>query len=423
MHLPLPKISDIKHKTVLVRVDFNVPLHEDGSVADAQRIQSALETISFLREHEAKIILLTHLGRPDGKYVEKYSLKGVANYLRQHLKLPTHFVHDCIGDEVRQITQSLAFGEIALLENLRFHPEEEANDVRFAKAIVADADAEVFINEAFSASHRAHASIVGLPSLLPHFAGFSLATEVTMMNKILDKVTRPLVVVLGGAKIDDKVQAVANLSKLADIVLVGGGLANTFLKASGIEVHQSFMGKDEAKNVKLAKAILDEHHTERTIIQTNDDRNGLPLPKIVLPVDVIAAKNSEVTQAEAATMPLLKDVKDSSDDLPLQYLDIGPRTTTLFAYLLSTAKTIFWNGPMGVFENEPFAKGSRKIAKTIARLSAEKQVISICGGGETSAIINGAGLYNRLTHVSTGGGATLEFLGGEKLPGIEVLLS
>lgn len=424
MQLPLPKISDIKNKTVLVRVDFNVPLDEDGQVADAERIQSALETILFLREHQAKIILLSHLGRPDGRRDQKYSLQGVAQYLQRQLKLPTHFVADCIGPEVQQAHQSLQAGEILVLENVRFYPEEEANDLSFAKRIIADTGAQVFINEAFSASHRAHASVVGLAKFLPHFAGFSLEIEVTMMNKIIDKVARPFVVVLGGAKIDDKVQAVSKLTQLADLVLVGGGLANAFLRASGIEIHQSFMGSDGEKNVGLARKILMEHQTERTLVPAASNQAKLPLPKIILPVDVLCAKNSKVkTPIDIKSLALLKDVRDSERDLSLQYLDIGPKTIALYTYLLSTAKTIFWNGPMGVFENELFAKGSRSIAKTIARLSTESAVTSISGGGETNAVINACGLHNRFSHVSTGGGAALEFLGGKKLPGIEALLA
>lgn len=422
MLVPTPKVSDIKKKTVLVRVDFNVPLHKDGSVADAERIQSALETILFLREHQARIILMSHLGRPEGKRDQTLSLAGVADYLRHNTRLPIKFVADCIGEEVRQASQVLEQGQILLLENLRFYPEEETGDKTFAKQIIEDTGAEVFINEAFSASHRAHASIVGCNAFVPSFAGFSLAAEIKMMSKILEKAARPFVVVLGGAKIDDKVQAVENLSKLADLVVVGGGLANAFLKASGIEVHRSFMGKDAAGNTKLAKKLLATHQTERTMVAADNKRSGLPLPKIVVPVDVLAAKNNTVKDEDAVqTIPLLANVADTPLDLDLQYLDIGPETITLYKYLLSSAKTIFWNGPLGVFENPRFAKGSRAIARAIARATTENSALTICGGGETNAIINTCGLRNRFSHISTAGGAALEFLGGTALPGIVVL--
>ena len=424
-----PRVLDIKEKTVLVRVDFNVPLKKAGNngnskyvVADDQRIRSALETLLFLREHDAKIVLMSHLGRPDGQVVKKYSLEPIALYLRQNLGLEVKFVSDCVGEKVAKKSAELKKGEVLLLENLRFHEEEEANDAAFAKKIIKDTGAEVFINEAFSASHRAHASVVGVAEFVPSFAGFDLAAEVKILSKILEKAPRPFVVVLGGAKIDDKVSAVKNLSKLADLVLDGGGIANAFLKASGIEVHKSFMGHNAEENVKIAKEILAEHQTERTMIDVETTGKGLPLPKVVVPVDVLAAKNMEVADEQnVLRLELLKNVKDTEADLDLQYLDIGKETIALYKYLLSKAKTIFFNGPLGVFENPLFARGSREIAKNIARNTTDSGAVTICGGGETNAVINACGLRDRFTHVSTAGGAALEFLGGEKLPGIEVL--
>jgi 3-phosphoglycerate kinase len=424
-----PRVLDIKEKNVLVRVDFNVPLKkvvQNGNtkyvVSDDQRIRSALETILFLREHGAKIILMSHLGRPDGQAVKKFSLEPVAFYLKHNLGLDVQFATDCIGEKVAEKTAKLKNGDILLLENLRFHQEEEDNNATFAKKIIKDTKAEVFINEAFSASHRAHASVVGIAELLPSFAGFDLAAEVKILVKILEKAPRPFVVVLGGAKIDDKVSAIKNLSKLADLVLVGGGIANAFLKASGIEVHKSFMGKNAEENVQIAKEILSEHQTERTMIDVETTGKGLPLPKVVVPIDVLAAKNQDVDDdSKILRLELLKNVKDSETDLDLQYLDIGKETIALYKYLLSKAKTIFFNGPLGVFENPLFAKGSREIAKNIASNTTDSGAITICGGGETNAVINACGLRDRFTHVSTAGGAALEFLGGEKLPGIEVL--
>lgn len=424
-----PRVLDIKDKVVVVRVDFNVPLKKikrnesfQYAVADDQRIRSSLETLLFLREHNAKIILMSHLGRPDGQVVKKYSLEPVALYLRQNLGLEVKFVSDCVGDKVTKKSTELKNGEILLLENLRFHAEEETNNTAFAKKIIKDTGAEVFINEAFSASHRAHASVVGIAEFLPSYAGFDLAAEVKILAKILEKAPRPFVVVLGGAKIDDKVSAVKNLSKLADLVLVGGGIANAFLKASGIEVHKSFMGKNAEKNVQIAKEILSEHQTERTMIDVETTGKGLPLPKVVVPIDVLAAKNSDAdNDKDVLRLELLKNVKDTEEDLDIQYLDIGKETIALYKYLLSKAKTIFFNGPLGVFENPLFARGSREIAKNIAKNTTDSGAITICGGGETNAVINACGLRDRFTHVSTAGGAALEFLGGEKLPGIEVL--
>ena len=428
MNIKTPKVLDIQDKTIIVRVDFNVPLKKVTGddlkrvVADDQRIRSALETILFLREHGAKIILMSHLGRPDGQAVPEYSLEPIAFYMKKNLGLEVEFANDCIGEEVARKASALQSGSILLLENLRFHSEEEANDAAFAKQIIKDTGAEVFINEAFSASHRAHASVVGLAELLPSFAGFDLSAEIKILSKILEKAHHPFIVVLGGAKIDDKVSAVKNLSKLADLVLVGGGIANAFLKASNIEVHKSFMGKNAEANVAVAKEILDEHQTERTMIEIEQAGKGLPLPKVVLPVDVLAAKNADVTdEKEIVCLELLKDIKDSDQDLDLQYLDIGKETIALYKYLLSKAKTIFFNGPMGVFENPLFAKGSRSIAKAIANNTTDFGATTVCGGGETNAVVNASGLRDRFTHVSTAGGAALEFLGGEKLPGIEVL--
>jgi 3-phosphoglycerate kinase len=416
-----PQAKDVRNKTVIVRVDFNVPL--DGErVVDDQRIRAALETILFLREHQAKIILISHLGRPDGMRVAKYSLAPVANYLNNNLKLPTYFVDNCIGEQVSNACKKMQSGEMLLLENLRFHPEEEANDAKFAKQLVANTGAEVFINEAFSASHRKHASVVGLSQLLPHFAGFDLAAEVKILQKMMEKTARPFITVLGGAKIDDKVEAVEALVKVSDLVLVGGGVANAFLKASGMEIHKSFIGKNTEANLAMAKKILSSDGLERTMLKSASYPQGLPLPKVVLPIDMLAAQNADVNKIENTQMiELLKDVADQPTDLDLQYLDLGPATIKLYKYLLSQAKTIFWNGPLGVFENPLFAKASNSIAKHIAMLSTDHGVMSVCGGGETGAVVNTNGLHNRFAHVSTAGGAALEFIGGKELPGLTAL--
>lgn len=417
-----PKISDVKNKTVLVRVDFNVPL-ENGQVADDQRLIATLPLIDFLQKHAAKVILISHLGRPDGQIMSEFSLGPVAKRLQEKFGLRISFVNECVGKSVSEAVEKLEAGEILLLENLRFHKEEETNDVRFAKELVNDSGAEVYINEAFSASHRAHASVVGVAKLLPSFAGFGLAQEVTVLSNLLEKAKHPFIVVLGGAKIDDKVSAVRNLSKLADLVLVGGGIANAFLQAAGFEVHHSFMGQKAELNVKIAKEILLEHQTERTVVDVHDQKqaNKIPVPRVVLPIDVLAAKNSQVKdEKDVLKLQLLRNVKDSDKDLDLQYLDIGPETIDLYEFLLSKAKTIFFNGPLGVFENQLFMKGSKEIVKAIAK-NTKRGVTTILGGGETNALINQFESRNNFTHVSTAGGAALEFLGGEKLPGIVVL--
>lgn len=431
-----PKIKNIKNKKVLVRVDFNVPLKlvagKAGNknaiwrVADNDRISSALETINFLLDHQAKVILISHLGRADGKKNHDLSLLPVAKFLKNNLDLPVEFVNDCVGIEVAEKSKELLGGKALLLENLRFYPGEENNDLNFTKQLIKDTGAEIFINEAFSASHRAHASVVGLAKRLPSFAGFNLKREVEHFNLALEDIERPLVLVMGGAKISDKVGTMKNLAKLADVVLVGGGIANAMLRAGGIETHRSFIGADEEKEPKEVKEILDEakeilteHATERILFENvGKDRKNFPLPKIVLPIDVLAAKDMGATESEKIT--LLSDVADTDDDRNIKYLDIGPETIRLYRYILEGAKTIVWNGPMGVFENPIFARGSREIARAIAR-ATQNGAVSLVGGGESNSVINRAGLHDQFTHISTAGGAALEYLSGEELLGIEIL--
>jgi phosphoglycerate kinase len=431
-----PKIKKIKNKKVLVRVDFNVPLklvagkasnkNAVWRVADSERISGALETINFLLDNQAKVILISHLGRAEGKKNHDLSLQPVGKFLKNNLDLPVEFVNDCVGIEVAEKTKKLKAGEALLLENLRFYPGEEKNDINFTKQLIKDTGAEIYINEAFSASHRAHASIVGLAKRLPSFAGFNLKRELEHFNKALEKIKRPLVLVMGGAKISDKVATMQNLSRLADVVLVGGGIANAMLRAGGIETHRSFIGANEEKEpkevekiLKQAKEILSEHATERVLFENvGKDRKNFPLPKIVLPIDVLAGKDANATESEKIT--LLSDVADTDDDRDIKYLDIGPETTRLFRYILQGAKTIVWNGPMGVFENPVFARGSREIARAIAR-ATQNGAISLVGGGESNGVINRAGLRDQFTHVSTAGGAALEYLSGKELPGITIL--
>jgi triosephosphate isomerase len=344
----------------------------------------------------------------------------VANYLNEKLKVPVNFVDDCIGEKVKEASQKMENGQILFLENLRFHPGEKKNDKEFVNALIESSGAEVYVNEAFSACHRAHASVVGLAKKLESFAGFALLKEVAAFDKVLGNVKRPFMVVMGGAKINDKVGTIKNLCKVADMVLLGGGIANVFLKAGGIETHKSYLGEKELEklSIAIAKKILADHKTERSLVEI-DSKESLPLPKIVMPIDVLAAQNKDVKNKEAIKkMELLRDVKDTEDDLDLQYLDIGPKTVNLYKYLLSQAKTIFWNGPLGVFENRNFAGGSRKIAKFIAD---DSTAVRILGGGETNAVVNQFSDRKKFDHVSTAGGAALEYLEGKGLPGIEAL--
>jgi phosphoglycerate kinase len=395
--LNCPKISDIKNKTVLVRVDFNVPLKLVSGkaktstavwrVADNQRILAALETINYLIDHDSKVVLMSHLGRPKGEVKADLSLAPVARFLKNNLDLPVQFVNNCVGEKVAQKAKSLESGQILLLENLRFYEAEKKNNPAFAKNLVASTGAEVFVNEAFSACHRAHASVVAVPKLLPSFAGFGLKREVKNFNHALDNIKRPFVLVMGGAKISDKVNTLRNLADLADVVLLGGGIANAFLRAGGIETHKSFVGSDSA--VEVAKEILQKHATERvTFENTGRDRKNLPLPKIVLPIDVLAAKNKDVKSAKKVEkITLLQDVADTDKDRNLQYLDLGSETLRLYSYILNQAKTIVWNGPIGVFENPLFARGSRNVARAIAR-ATDNGSISLVGGGESNSVIN-----------------------------------
>ena len=422
--LKTPKISDIKKKTVIVRVDFNVPLkkNKDGNyqVNDSQRILNSLETIKFLIKNNAKVILISHLGRPKGEKNLKYSLSPVKDYINKKLNLKIKFAEDCIGEEVKKAVSNLKNAEVLLLENLRFYKEEKKNDNNFVKNLIKSTGAEVYINEAFSACHRSHASVVGLSKKLPSFAGFGLIKEVEAFDKILKNTKKPFMVVLGGAKINDKVGTIKQLCKIADIVLLGGGIANVFLKAGNIETHKSYLGEKELESISIAiaKEILNAHKTERTLVEI-EKKEAVPLPKIVMPIDVLAAKNKDIENKEKIrTIELLKDIEDTENDLDLQYLDIGPKTINLYKYLLSQAKTIFWNGPLGVFENKNFAKGSQQIAKFMAE---DSEAVRILGGGETNAVVNKYTNREKFDHVSTAGGAALEYLEGNSLPGIEAL--
>ncbi len=422
MQLKIPTASDISNKTVLVRVDYNVPFEEkDGvlSVADDRRIKASLNTINFLQENNAKIILASHLGRPQSPEDTQFSLRPVAEFLQNDLGLPLEFVPDTVGEQARAAAQNLQPGKILLLENLRFHPGEKKNDPDFARDLAALAD--IYIDEAFSAAHRSHASVVGVAEILPSFAGFSLQEEVEHLSELMDNPQRPLMIVLGGAKISDKVGAAEHLAEIADLVLIGGAVANNFLKAGGIETHRSYLEDAGADNsgsidyIEFAKKLIEAHKTEKVL------KDGyIPLPKILFPVDVVAAADKEVANAaDIETIDLSHGMEDTPDDQDLAYLDIGPKTIQLYSELLASAGTVFWNGPMGVWEKAEFSKGTEAIAQAIAH----NPNTTIVGGGDTIAAIDHFGLSDKFKFVSIAGGAALDFLSGKILPGLKPLLA
>jgi len=380
---------DVRGKRVLVRADLNVPL-EDGAVGDDTRIRESLPTIRYLVEKGAKVIVCSHLGRPKGPDAS-LSLAPVASRLAELLGLPVAFASDCVGEPARDAGAALVPGKVLLLENLRFHQEEEKNDPAFAAQLASLAD--LFVNDAFGAAHRAHASTEGVTHHLPAVAGFLMEKEVRYLSALVASPPRPFAAVVGGAKVSTKIAAIDHLLPKLDILVLGGGMANTFLKARGVDVRASLV---EDEQVEVAKRILAEAK-----------QRGV---EVHLPSDVIAANSFRAT-AEAVTC--------AATDVPAGHmiLDIGPESVTAFAAALARAKAVVWNGPMGVFEWEKFAGGSSGMALAIAALDA----ITVVGGGETAAVVAEAGLQTRFTHVSTGGGASLEMLEGRVLPGVAAL--
>jgi phosphoglycerate kinase len=378
---------DVEGKRVLVRVDFNVPL-DQGKVADDTRIRAALPTIQYLTEQGAKVILMSHLGRPKGKVKEELRLTPVAERLADLLDRPVAMAVDCVGEEVETAVDRLRPGDVLLLENLRFHPGEEANDPGFVRRLASLG--EVYVNDAFGTAHRAHASTEGVAHHLPAVAGFLMEKELNFLSKALERPEHPFVAILGGAKISDKIGVVDNLLGKVDTLLIGGGMANTFLKAQGHQVGQSLV---EEESLPLAQELLDKAGR-----------------KLVLPVDVVVADRFD---AEAQSKIV------SVEEVPADWriLDIGPATVERFAQELYTAKTVVWNGTMGVAEFPRFAAGTEGIIEMLA----EGQATTIVGGGDTAAAVQQAGLAEKMTHVSTGGGASLELLEGKVLPGVAAL--
>lgn len=383
--------SDVAGKKVLVRVDFNVPLAE-GRVSDDTRIKAHLPTLTALRDAGAKIALVSHLGRPKGTVNLKYTLEPVGEELAKLTGWPVRFVPDCIGEKVDEAVADWRDGEVLLLENVRFYPEEEKNDMEFAKKLVKDFD--VFVMDAFSAAHRAHASTRAAAELLPSFSGKLIDREITMLSAARDEPKKPFVLILGGAKVSDKIAVVENMLKKADTILIGGGMAFTFLKAQGLEIGKSLC---ETEKLDFAAKMLEE-------------AKALGV-KILLPVDAVVAPEFKA-DAPAKTV--------KSDAIPQDEmgLDIGPETAELFTKEILAAKTVLWNGPMGVFEMPAFAKGTEAVAKALAG-ATEKGALTVVGGGDSAAAIALFKMEDKVSHVSTGGGASLEFFEGKSLPGIE----
>jgi phosphoglycerate kinase len=378
---------DVSGKKVLVRVDFNVPI-KDGEVGDDTRIRAALPTLQYLLDHNASLIICSHLGRPKGEAKPEFSLKPVADYLNDLLENPVTFVEDCIGPIAEQAASQLNPGEVLLLENTRFHAGEKKNDQEMAKQLAGLAD--VYVNDAFGSAHRAHASTEGVAQLLPGVAGFLMEKEIVYLGQAVANPSRPFIAILGGAKISDKIGVIQNLLDRADQVLIGGGMANTFFKAQGYPVGDSLV-EDDA----LA--------TARELLELANNR-------LRLPVDVVIGDKFD---ADAEQMVM------SMGPIPdgWRILDIGPETIKNFSKPISEAGTVVWNGPMGVFEFPPFAKGTIGLAEIIAQSTAT----SVIGGGDSVAAIKQAGLADRITHISTGGGASLEMLEGKVLPGMAAL--
>lgn len=384
------KNIDLKNKTVLVRADFNVPQDADLKITDDTRIRATLPTIrDILSNNAAKIVLMSHLGRPDGKVVAKYSLKPVAERLEELLKEPVKFLSDCVGDNIKKEVQS-AKERVILLENLRFHPEEEANDANFSKQLASLAD--VYINDAFGTAHRGHASTEGVAHYLKAAAGLLLEKEILYLGNAVQNPRTPFDVILGGAKVSDKIGVIENLLPKCDMILIAGGMAYTFLKAQGKPIGNS---KLETDKLELAKNILEKAKALKK--------------EILLPIDHVVVDNIAPDAKTEIVGQVIPDGKIA--------VDIGPKTIALFKEKLKPAKTIVWNGPLGIFEMDAFSRGTEEIARFISALDAT----TIIGGGDTAAAVAKFKLEDKMTHISTGGGATLEFLEGKTLPGINAL--
>lgn len=379
---------DVRGKRVLVRVDYNVPISE-GKVSDDTRIRAAMPTVEYLVQHGAALILCSHLGRPKDGPDPKYSMRPVAAHLSALLGQPVAFIEDCIGEAAEAAAKSLSPGDVLVLENTRFRPQETKNDPEMARQLAALAD--VYVNDAFGSAHRAHASTEGVAHYLPAVAGFLMEDEIRYLGQAIDQPKRPFIAILGGAKVSDKIGVIRNLLTKADQVLIGGGMANTFFKAQGYQVADSLVEDDALE-------------TAHQLLHEGGDT-------LRLPVDLVIAERFD---AEAA----MKVIPIGQIPAGWRILDIGPKTVAAFGKVISSAGTVVWNGPMGVFEFPRFAEGTFGVAKMVA----DSNAISVIGGGDSVAAINQAGLADKITHISTGGGASLEMLEGLVLPGLAALL-
>lgn len=385
------KDIDVKGKKVFVRVDFNVPMDENQNITNDKRIRATLPTLNYLLDNGAALILACHVGRPKGKRVPELSVKPIVKRLSELLGREVKYASDCVGEPAETASKALKAGEVLLLENLRYHEEETKNDSEFAKKLASLAD--IAVDDAFGVSHRAHASNVGIAQFIEVVSGFLIEKEIKFLGQALADPQRPFVAILGGAKVSDKIGVISNMIEKVDTIIIGGGMAYTFLAAQGYEIGQSLCEPDK---FDLAKELL-----------TKAKDKGV---KLVLPIDITIA---EKFAADAAT----KIVSIDAIDPQWMGLDCGPRTNERNAQILKDAKTIVWNGPMGVFEFDAFAKGTEAIAKAVAASGA----LSIVGGGDSIAALKKTGLSDKITHISTGGGATLEFLEGKPMPGIEAI--
>jgi len=385
---------DVNGKRVFVRVDFNVPL-EGGRVSDDTRIRETLPTLRLAIERRARLVLASHLGRPKGKVDPKYSLAPVAAKLAELLGKPVAFASDCVGADAEAKSKALRNGEVLLLENVRYHPQEEANDPEFSKQLAALCD-EIFVCDAFGSAHRAHASVVGITKYVRQAAaGLLMEKELAYLGKAISNPERPFVAVLGGAKVSDKIEVVQNLMKLADAMLIGGAMAYTFLKSQGRPVGKSLVENDK---LDLARSLLAEAQSR-----------GF---RLLLPVDHVLAESPDSTATK------ISDIAGTPDGW--MGLDVGPKTIEEFSREIAKARTIVWNGPLGMFEKPAFAQGTLAIARAVAAVTTGGAT-SIIGGGDSVAAVEQAGVAKQISHISTGGGASLEFLAGEKLPGVEAL--
>jgi phosphoglycerate kinase len=382
----------VKGKRVLVRVDFNVPVDDNGNISDDRRIKAAVPTIKALSDKGAKVILVSHFGRPKGKFNEKYRMDAMGKRLGELLGKTVVKVNDVIGEEPKKAIAALPEGGIVLLENVRFYAEEEANDAAFAKKLAELAD--LYVNDAFGTAHRAHASTEGVAKYLqPAAAGYLMQKEIEIMGKALADPERPFIAILGGAKVADKLGVIQNLLEKVDALIIGGGMAYTFLKAKGYEIGNSLL---DAERIEFAKEMM-----------AQAEQKGV---KLLLPLDTVVTDNFKAPT-------LVKTVNVAAIPAALQGVDIGPETVKLFAAAVESAKTVIWNGPMGVFEMPQFAAGTRAIAEALTRCTGT----TIVGGGDSAAAIEQMGFADRVTHVSTGGGASLEFMEGIVLPGVAAL--